>query len=152
VHFALRMLLVISDEFYKTTETRNVHGPGQGGRGSPSIWVIISSLLMKCLRERSNGLQLVDTDGQEIRKMWSSGFVDDITLWLGNMERSLEGNERVETILDETESSAQWWEALLHATGGKLELSKCFFYLIFWKFDEEGVPYLERKENLPRSV
>jgi hypothetical protein len=150
--YHVKTALGISDEFYTTTETRNVHGPGQGGRGSPSIWVTISCLLMECLRGKSIGLKLTDTDGQEIRKMWSSGFVDDITLWLGNMEPSLEGNESIESILDATESAAQWWEALLHATGGKLELSKCFFYLIFWKFDEEGVPNLESKDNLPRTV
>jgi hypothetical protein len=84
--------------------------------------------------------------------MWSSGFVDNITLWLGNMERSLKGSEDIETILGETETAAQWWEALLHATGGKLELSKCFFYLVFWKFDDEGMPYLELKENFLRPV
>ena len=41
--------------------------------------------------------------------------------------------------------TAQWWEQLLYATGGKLELPKCFYYTILWKFDVEGVPYLADK-------
>jgi hypothetical protein len=40
--YHVKTALGISDEFYTTTETRNVHGPGQGGRGSPSIWVTIN--------------------------------------------------------------------------------------------------------------
>jgi hypothetical protein len=76
--YHVKTALGISEESYSTTTTRNVHGPGQGGRGSPSVWVLISCLIMECLREKSNGLQLSDTGGDEIRKMWSSGFIDDI--------------------------------------------------------------------------
>ena len=30
------------------------------------------------------------------------------------------------------------WKELLEASSGKLELSKCFYYILSWKFDEEG--------------
>jgi hypothetical protein len=30
------------------------------------------------------------------------------------------------------------WNDLLEASGGKLELSKCFYYILSWKFDKEG--------------
>jgi hypothetical protein len=33
---------------------------------------------------------------------------------------------------------AQWWETLLHATGGKLELDKCFYYIMPWEVVEDG--------------
>jgi hypothetical protein len=33
-----------------------------------------------------------------------------------------------------------WWAGLLEATGGKLELSKCFYYLLSWKWDKKGNP------------
>ena len=46
-------------------------------------------------------------------------------------------------ICTDTQTTAQWWEQLLNATGGKLELQKCFYYPIIWKFDAEGVPNLE---------
>ena len=41
--------------------------------------------------------------------------------------------------------TAQWWEELLHATGGKLELQKCFFYMMFWIFNDEGEARLMKK-------
>jgi hypothetical protein len=32
------------------------------------------------------------------------------------------------------------WEGLLSATGGKLQLSKCFYYVLSWKWDKKGNP------------
>ena len=45
----------ISDGYYQTTNSHTIHGPGQGGRGSPAIWVAISSVLMHCMEEYTNG-------------------------------------------------------------------------------------------------
>lgn len=39
----------ISERSYSSNDRRTIHGPGQGGRGSPAIWVAISSLIMHCL-------------------------------------------------------------------------------------------------------
>ena len=41
----------------------------------------------------------------------------------------------------------QEWEKLLPTTGGKLELSKCFYYILQWKLDE-GKPTDTTKEEL----
>lgn len=30
------------------------------------------------------------------------------------------------------------WTNLLSATGGKLELAKCFYYILSWKFSAQG--------------
>jgi hypothetical protein len=34
----------------------------------------------------------------------------------------------------------QLWASLLEATGGKLELSKCFYYIMSWKLEHNGKP------------
>ena len=44
------------------------------------------------------------------------------------------------------------WEELLHATGGKLELQKCFFYMMYWEFDREGVARLTKTEEAACEV
>jgi hypothetical protein len=48
-------------------------------------------------------------------------------------------------LLQEIQQSIQWWEALLQATGGKLELTKCFFYLQVWVYDQENQHCLSRQ-------
>jgi hypothetical protein len=32
------------------------------------------------------------------------------------------------------------WTELLEASGGKLELTKCFYYILTWRFDNKGNP------------
>jgi hypothetical protein len=32
------------------------------------------------------------------------------------------------------------WKDLLETSGGKLELKKCFYYILSWKFDGKGNP------------
>ena len=51
-------------------------------------------------------------------------------------------------IAEQLQHDAQEWEQLLAATGGKLELSKCFYYILQWKFDEEGRLSCASKEEL----
>jgi hypothetical protein len=47
------------------------------------------------------------------------------------------------------QDTAQWWEELLLTTAGKLELNKCFYYIIDWVFNKHGQPQLQdHKEDI----
>jgi hypothetical protein len=128
----------ISPGFYSSTDNYTIHGPGQGGRGSPAVWVAISSVLMKCMEEYTYGAMLPSPfNGHKNAVFWITGFVDDVTHWCINISRQAETE-----ISEDLQHAAQWWEQLLHASGGKLELSKCFFYILKWKFNSEGIPSL----------
>jgi hypothetical protein len=81
--------------------------------------VLISTMIMECLQEKSTGLTQVDTENEEAGKSFTTGFVDDVTLWIGNMIRSLDEEESVETLLEETQQAAQCWESLLFSTSGQ---------------------------------
>jgi hypothetical protein len=37
------------------------------------------------------------------------------------------------------------WEGLLSATGGKLQVSKCFYYVLSWQWDKHGNPTPQNK-------
>jgi hypothetical protein len=62
-----------------------------------------------------------------IVKRIMDGFVDDTTIWQ-NLSNNLDAlsHGSIGDIADRLKTAAQWWEQLLHATGGKLELPKCF--------------------------
>jgi hypothetical protein len=49
------------------------------------------------------------------------GFVNDTTLW----QNLLRGGT-IQEIVAQLQVAAQWWEQLLHATGGQLKLPKCY--------------------------
>lgn len=38
---------------------------------------------------------------------------------------------------------AQLWHILLWASGGKLELPKCGYYLIYYNFNNNGIPQMQ---------
>ena len=58
--YHVKTQLGVSNDFYQTNDHRTIHGPGQGGKSSPSIWTIISCLLMKCIQRKSSGTQFLD--------------------------------------------------------------------------------------------
>jgi hypothetical protein len=70
------------------------------------------------------------------------GFVDDSTIWQNLFpQQSTESPSQdtsIQGIAARLQISAQWWEQLLHATGGQLELPKGFYYLLHWVFGSEG--------------
>jgi 23S rRNA maturation-related 3'-5' exoribonuclease YhaM len=46
------------------------------------------------------------------------------------------------------------WKELLEASGGKLELTKCFYYILTWKFDPKGnlIPTTIAEQRLVASL
>ena len=76
-----------------------------------------------------------------------TGFVDDTTHWVNNFAQALQGHYTQHSMHEDIQITAQWWEQLLHATGGKLELPKCFYYNITWKFNSEGEAKLSTKKD-----
>ena len=51
----------------------------------------------------------------------------------------------VHRIVKQTQSNAQAWTDMLHASGGALELSKCSCHIILWQFSVQGAPVLVPK-------
>jgi hypothetical protein len=47
------------------------------------------------------------------------------------------------------QEETQVWECLLYTTGGALELSKCFYYIIAYDFHKNGAPVLLAPEDMP---
>jgi hypothetical protein len=68
------------------------------------------------------------------------------------MARSLVYGDTAEMINEETTIAAQWWEELLCTTGGKLELSKCFYYPIIWEFDRDGNATIQEPNPTNNSI
>jgi hypothetical protein len=138
VKYHAKTVYGISELSYQSSSDYGIHGPGQGGRASPSVWTVISCLILSCMKEKAIGARLTSPNKTINVSQVASGFVDDITHWNIDMVRSLSTGDTGDMINNETTQAAQWWEELLCTTGGKLELSKCFYYPIIWQFDGDG--------------
>ena len=116
-----------SEEYYTNTDQTPIHGPGQGSRAAPSIWVLVSNIIMESMKIKSSGILFSDPTQQHTFQHIMTGFVDDTTHWVNNFNKSIKGQYTQQDMYQEIQQTAQWWEQLLSATGGKLELQKCFY-------------------------
>ena len=57
-------------------------------------------------------------------------------------------NKTIDQLLARVKDDAHLWHDLLWASGGKLELQKCRFHLIFYDFDQHGVLLMRKISDL----
>jgi hypothetical protein len=155
----IKTKLGVSKESYKSTLENPLHGPGQGSKPGPDLWKYVSSILMDVLDEVNPGLEYTDPEQKCTSKRPIDGFVDDATVWAAKFllelimfTRDKYNEDLAMTVLKElvteTERLAQHWEELLWTSGGKLNLLKCFYYIISWWFDPAGKPHMRTEKEL----
>jgi hypothetical protein len=90
---------------------------------------------MTILQKNAFGMSMQDV--QEYKEKISQiieGFVDDTSIFTNDDGTS------IDSLRNKLESDGTWWAGLLDSSGGKLELTKCFYYLLSWKWDQKGNP------------
>jgi hypothetical protein len=133
--FKLRTALGDSTKHYSHSEDTPIHGTGQGSCASPAIWLLLSSLLMEILQKHGNGMTMIDVlNNGNIIKEIIEGFVDDNSIFTN------EQTNNIIQLLQKLKEDGNMWAQLLQASGGMLELGKCFFYLLTWTWDSKGNP------------
>jgi hypothetical protein len=137
--FRIRTAIGDSKQSYQHSAATPIHGTGQGSCVSPEIWLLVCSLLMDCLYKLGHGMALNDILGK--RPLWQiiDGFVDD-TLLLTNLLRTSIDRNDIETLTSQLQHDMLALKDLLEAPGGKLEQTKCFYYILTWPFDPKGNP------------
>jgi ribonuclease HI len=136
MQYRLRTALGDSTTTYQHSPSTPIHGTGQGSCASPAIWLLISSILMDCLSAMGGGMTMKDVNNDISIQQWIDGFVDDTSLFSNIIQHA--DNENIVLLCNQLTRDMTIWNELLEASGGKLELSKCFYYVLSWKFDQEG--------------
>ena len=96
-----------------------------------------------------NGFQFTNPTRKSKYKSVGMGFVDDVTLGctetVQNREKGISKIDNItvstQNVTSQIQDTVQTWEKLLYVDGGKLELSKCYWILIVWKWIN-GVAHL----------
>jgi hypothetical protein len=140
----------ISEDWYSSTFDFPTHGPGQGSRIGPALWVLVSCLMFAAMDEVCRGAEFCDPTGAFSHQRTGDGFVDDVAnVFNFGLEAMLTEDFSPQQIAEGMQDEAQVWERLLWTTGGALELSKCFYYLIAWDFHKSGAPALLTPAEMP---
>ena len=104
---------------FTATHTHKHFGTGQGSGGSPTAWNVIDDVLLQTMDEQGMGLNLTNPQGSIQHQRNEDVFVDDAHLVV---------NGQNSAHLVQTKS--QQHEQALFATGGKLALHKCTWFLL----------------------
>jgi hypothetical protein len=105
----------------------------QGAGHSGTLWALTSSVMLDQM-DATHGADFHSAHPHRLCHRTGEAFVDDTTLWLLKLGLLLAAAIAI------MQNSAQRWERLLHATGGALNLAKCFWYGIEWQFTPTGEP------------
>ena len=139
----------ISEAYYTSCDEFPTHGPGQGSRMGPVLWLIISCLLFTAMFDLCKGASFANPQHTVSLRRTGDGFVDDVTNVCNFGHESLTTSHSPIQLAARLQQEAQVWERLLWSAGGALELSKCFYYLLCWKFHKDGRPALLSNSELP---
>jgi hypothetical protein len=84
-----------------------------------------------------SGMTIQDIDeSEELIQQFMEGYVDDISNYVNNNF----DEDNINMLRDKLQSDGHLWAGLLSASGGQLEWSKCFYYLLTWHWDKYGNP------------
>jgi hypothetical protein len=148
MRYKIKTKIGISKRHYEHSEETEVYGTGQGSTGSPCFWLLISIILFNIMMMIAHGSFFNDPQKVETLKRTMEGFVDDTDVQVNDAKTPYTAQELAQVL----QIDAQHWEKLLFTSGGKLELNKCFFYLLYWEFDDDGKPRLKKKADLPHKL
>mmetsp|Transcript_30358 Transcript_30358/g.72755 ORF Transcript_30358/g.72755 Transcript_30358/m.72755 type:complete len:2117 (+) Transcript_30358:2729-9079(+) len=148
--FKLKTALGISEKDYSHSDLKPIYGTGQGSTNSPMIWTLVSSVLFDVHTELAYGAEFVSPDGKIRIRTTIVGFVDDAN---GTVTDFLNDDQSdVATLVLRAQHDAQLWSDLLWMSGGLLELPKCSYHLLYYKFNSEGRPYPHQDLDHPITL
>lgn len=139
-----------SEEYYTLALTYLLFGTGQGSGGSPSAWLQLCTTALRALSKLSEGsMKYTDPWSEIINERNADGYVDDCSN--GVSDAQYDEPLPLDELLRLAQQTAQTWERILFTIGQSLNLSKCFWQLIYWKW-HDGRPVMSPIAGSPGLI
>jgi hypothetical protein len=116
-------------------------GLGQGNGAGPSSWSVVSSKMFEVLHYRGCSTSFTSPITHDNIKTCGFAFVDDSDI----IASSGHSNNPLHT-LSQMQKSIDCWQGVAKSTGGALEPSKSWWYLIQFKWDKGKWDYASRDD------
>ena len=144
-----------SQNSYMATGGELLYGIGQGNGAGPAFWLSNLVVMFLVMETMCRGMGFQSSWNKLMHTSPGLGYVDDVTLGCTLEDENIPNDEIisksteeelkvVETITD----MGQKWEEMLFTNGGRLELKKCHWLLVSWKWIR-GVARMKRIEEAP---
>lgn len=108
-----------------------LHGVGQGNGAGPAIWLAITIPLVEMLRKAGFGLQVTTPITHETKSLACFVYVDDVD----SIHAPIHRDHDTCSITAEMQRMLDTWAGGLDATGGMIESTKSYWYLIDFKWN-----------------
>ena len=118
-----------------------MYGTGQGAGNLSNIWGFKSSVLYDAYDTLATPAKYSNPDNSNEMNVSIIGFVDDNN-GQANRFKEKQNLESLLWLVERSKENASAWAGLLGATGGALELSKCSYHVVCWRFSKQGAPVL----------
>jgi hypothetical protein len=144
--YTVKTTFGISDAFIASSGSSVLYGTGQGSGASLAIWLTLSTILLSSLQALTiRGMVFQNPSGSIQAERHSDSFVDDTQN--GINDAFLPTPWTLPELHSNLSHMSHSWERLLYSSGGALEPSKCFYYLIYWTW-KNGLPAMLRKSEM----
>ena len=97
----------------------------QGSEYTPAIWLAVSLVLTETYNKKFKSKGIPDPTSTKFLTKLLDSFVDDTDLWDIVLTTTT-----TQQLTSRMKTRAQFWKKILFATGGQLNLNKCYWYLI----------------------
>ncbi|KAI2497153.1 hypothetical protein MHU86_17356 [Fragilaria crotonensis] len=139
MQYTVKTIHGISEANYQGTPFAPLFGTGQGSGASPAVWLTLVVLLLHTFdRLIPHRMNFVPVSGARRHSRSSDAFVDDTSVGFTSSD-----DTSFTDLIARLEETAQTWEKLLSLSGGKLNLTKCSWYVLRWEW-KNGRPVIRK--------
>ena len=118
-------------------------GMMQGSAAISAFWALSSSLLLAMLQQCYKPTRFPSPRAHVCTARNGKANMDDMALWKLTMTST------ISTLVQSMNVMAQMWERLLWVSGGGLNLKKCYWFAVSWKWTKTGEPSMEMISDNP---
>ena len=124
----------------------DIHGSGQGNGLAPALWALISTVLISLMHQKGHGISWKSALSGVVVSLICFSFVNDTDLAVTAQQEGDTG----EDLIEPARIALDDWATFLGATGGELESSKTFCYMLDYELDTTTARHRYRTiEELP---
>jgi hypothetical protein len=129
---------------YGGTKEDPTMGLAQGNGAAPPGFLAVSTLMIEVYKRLGHGSNFVSAWSGDAFFLAAILYVDDSDL----LHLSMVASDEDAAFLAQVQEATFDWGGLVQATGGYLKPSKCFWYMLAWRW-VRGKPTLKKVSQLP---
>ena len=144
--------------YHMSSSAEMLYGIGQSNGAGPAFWLFNLVVMFFVLDSLCKGMGFTSPWGRNKYKSCGLGYVDDVMLGCTAVDNVVDNDDIIiateseeKQVMKEITNMGQIWESMLHTNGGLLELKKCYWILISWKWTK-GVASLKTMDEVQGSM